>query len=433
MQRVDEVDDLHVPRQQVLHQRDRPGLQRLGQQRVVRVVEDGRRDVPRELPRHLVHVDQEPHQLGDRDRRMRVVQLDRHVVGERRELAVLRLVPAQQVLQRRRREEVLLPQPQLVAGGRFVARVEHPRDRLQAHAVGQRADVIAAVEVLEPQRVRRLRRPEPQRIDVAPAPADERRVEGHRVDALRGLPDVARRLVAVLDAVDPAAEADRVRDLGPLELPRVAGGQPVLGELVLPAVLQDLPEDAVVVADAVAVGGYPQRRHAFHEARREAAEAAVAEGGVRLELAQPVEVHAELAQRLARRVGEAEVAERVEQQAPDQEFEREVVDALAAVAVGPAGRVHPAIDDAVAHGERRRQEPVVLLRMGRILADHVRELGENGLPERGGVARRRIGTGGAVGLHGVGVGLEIAVMASVCMGCDDGRGGESRRNPAHQG
>ena len=390
MQRVDEVDDLHVPRQQALDQRHRPGLERFRQQRVIRVVEHGRRDLPRELPRHVVHVDQQAHQFGDRDRGMRVVELDRHVVGERRELAVLRLVPAQEVLQRGRREEELLPQPQLVPGRRLVARIEHARDRFEPHAVGQRADVIAAIEVVEPQRIRRPRRPQPQRVDVAPAPAGDRRVVGDRVDGLRRIPDVARLPVLALAAVDGAAEADRVGDLGPLELPRIARRQPVLGELELPAVLQHLAEDAVVVADAVAVGGDRERRHAFHEAGGEPAEAAVAERGVGLELAQPVEIDAEVAQRLARRLGEAEVAERVEQQAPDQEFEREVVDALAAVAVGLAGRVHPAIDDAIAHGERRRHEPVVLLRVPRVLADHVGELVEN----RASGTRRRFRAGG---------------------------------------
>ena len=39
VQRVDQVDDLHVARQQPLHQRHRPALQRLGQQRVVGVGE----------------------------------------------------------------------------------------------------------------------------------------------------------------------------------------------------------------------------------------------------------------------------------------------------------------------------------------------------------------------------------------------------------
>ena len=47
-------------------------------------------------------------------------------------------------------------------------------------------------------------------------------------------------------------------------------------------------------------------------------------------VADAVEVDAELGERLARGLGQAEVAERVEQQPPDQELEREVVDPLAA-------------------------------------------------------------------------------------------------------
>ena len=138
--------------------------------------------------------------------------------------------------------------------------------------------------------------------------------------------------------------------------------------------------------------GNPQRGHALHVAGGEPAEAAVAERGVGLELAQPVEVDAEVAQRLARHLGDAEIGQRVEQQAPDQEFEREVVDPLAAVAVGPARGVHPAVDDVVADRERRRDEPVVLLRVAGILADHVRELVQDDVAElRNVVARGSVG------------------------------------------
>ena len=138
VQRVDEVDDLHVARQQSLHQRDRPALERLGQQRVVGVVEHRRRDRPGLRPGDAVVVDQEPHELGDGDRRVRVVELDRDVVGQRDEVAVLLLVPAQQVLQRRRGEEDLLPQAQLVPGRRGVGGIEHARHGFQRER-GRRA------------------------------------------------------------------------------------------------------------------------------------------------------------------------------------------------------------------------------------------------------------------------------------------------------
>ncbi len=77
------------------------------------------------------------------------------------------------------------------------------------------------------------------------------------------------------------AEPDVMDDLRPLELPRIAEGQPVLRVFLLRAVLDHLAEQAVVVADAVAAGRDGERRHAFHKARREAPQAAIAERGVR--------------------------------------------------------------------------------------------------------------------------------------------------------
>ena len=72
---VDLVDDLEVPRQELAEERQRPLLERLGQQRVVRVAAGSLRDCPGLIPVHRVLVHEEPHQLGDGDGRMRVVQL----------------------------------------------------------------------------------------------------------------------------------------------------------------------------------------------------------------------------------------------------------------------------------------------------------------------------------------------------------------------
>ena len=57
--------------------------------------------------------------------------------GRVRDVAALGQVAAHEVLQRGGDEEVLLAQAQLLAGRRGVARIEHPRDRLGAHPVGQ--------------------------------------------------------------------------------------------------------------------------------------------------------------------------------------------------------------------------------------------------------------------------------------------------------
>jgi hypothetical protein len=73
---VDLLDDLDVARQQAPQQFQRPALERLRQNGVVRVREDGLRQLPGVLPAEPLAVDQDPHQLGDRERGMRVVELD---------------------------------------------------------------------------------------------------------------------------------------------------------------------------------------------------------------------------------------------------------------------------------------------------------------------------------------------------------------------
>ena len=137
------------------------------------------------------------------------------------------------------------------------------------------------------------------------------------------------------------------------------------GIFLLPAVLDDLAEQPVVVADAVAVGRDAEARHALHEAGGEPAEAAIAERRVGLGRAQAVGIDAEVAERGARDVGEAEIAEHIGEQPADQEFERQIVDALAALRVARALGGEPAMDDPVADGVRGRDEPVAIGRRAR--------------------------------------------------------------------
>jgi hypothetical protein len=73
-----------------------------------------------------VLVDQQAHQLGDGDRRVRVVELDRELLVEALSGRLLPAqVDAQHVLQRAGDEEVLLLEPQLLALDLLVVRVEH--------------------------------------------------------------------------------------------------------------------------------------------------------------------------------------------------------------------------------------------------------------------------------------------------------------------
>src|SRR5277367_1883716 len=162
------------------------------------------------------------------------------------------------------------------------------------------------------------------------APANDWRIVGDRLHSLSWMPHVAGALV-VLDHFDPTAEANRVVVFGSDELPRIAVDEPVLRRFLLPPAANNLAKETVVVADAVAVRGDRQRRHAVHETRGEAAEAAIAERRIGLDLAQVRQIDAELVERLRHRLRDAEIGQGVEQQAPNQEFKREIIDALAPV------------------------------------------------------------------------------------------------------
>ena len=134
----------------------------------------------------------------------------------------------------------------------------------------------------------------------------------------------------VVDMLDVAAEMHVIDHLRPLEFPGVAEAEPFVGIFLLPALRDDLAEQAEIVADAVADGGDRQRRHALHEARRKPPEAAIAERRIRLAFAQIGKLDAEIAERGLEHRQQAHIVQRVGEQPADQEFEREVIDPLAA-------------------------------------------------------------------------------------------------------
>ncbi len=139
----------------------------------------------------------------------------------------------------------------------------------------------------------------------------------------------------------------------------------------------------MVIANAVAVGRDAEACHALQETGGEPPQTAIAERGVRLGRAQAVGVDAEVAECGARNIAEAQIAKHVGQQTPDQEFEREIVDALFSLgSAGALGR-QPAIDDPIADGVSGCHEPIAIGCGTRILADRQRKLGEDGALEFG--------------------------------------------------
>src|SRR6516165_12058257 len=114
--------------------------------------------------------------------------------------------------------------------------------------------MVTKVEDIETHRVGSTGRPQAQRVDIGAAPADDWCVIGDRANRFRRVPDLPDSAGAGRHGFHPAAVKDIVGYLRALELPRVQKGQPLFGVFLLPAVLDDLAEQTVVVADAVTPG-----------------------------------------------------------------------------------------------------------------------------------------------------------------------------------
>ena len=365
---VDLVDDLQVAREDPLEEAHRPGLQRLRHQGVVRVCEGPPGDVPRPVPLEVVDVEQQAHQLGNGDGRMRVVQLNRHVIGECIEGVVRVEEPLDDVLERGGDEEILLLQAQLASDLGRVVRVQDLRQVLGLGLLLDRLEVVAFVEVLEVEVARRLRRPEAHAVHRPGVVSGHRRIARHGEHRV-GVHPVGPEMPELVDELhDAAAEAHRKEHLRPRHLPGIAVAQPRVRMLDLGAAFNRLEEDAVLVADAVPEPGQRQRRHRIEDAGRKPAEAAVAERGILLDRPDLVELHFEIDQRRAALVVQSDVQQAVREQPAGQELHRQVVHPFGIPLLVAARRLHPAFDQPVTDGERRGVKPVARRGRDRILA-----------------------------------------------------------------
>ncbi|VVO03784.1 hypothetical protein PS720_06398 [Pseudomonas fluorescens] len=292
-------------------------------------------------------------------------------------------VAAQQVLQGRGDEEIFLAQAQLLPRFGAVGRVKHSGDAFSAGHFGDGAQVVTGVEALQVQVFHRPGTPQPQGVDAGATPADDGRVVGNGAYGFARRPHLDLLAGGIRQRFDAAAKADRVNHFGPFKFPRVAEIQPTFGLLLLPAIDNRLAEQAVFITDAITVAGNAQGRHALHKARRQAAQATVAERCVGLQQADALQVDAQLGQCFARDFEHAKVAQAVVEQTTDKEFQREVIHPLLAFAVNPPGMVHPVVDHLVACGQGNGFEPVMVEGVIRVLAHRVGEFGQDGIAKCG--------------------------------------------------
>ncbi len=134
--------------------------------------------------------------------------------------------------------------------------------------------------------------------------------------------------------LERAAERHLDRFARPDDFPGIGLSQPVVGMFDLEAVLDRLPEDAVLVAQAIAHRRNLQRGQRIDEAGRQPAQAAVAQAGVRLGLDHFLPVLPRVGlQVVADELLDSQIDDVVDQRAADQELHRQVVDPLGVLLV----------------------------------------------------------------------------------------------------
>ena len=211
----------------------------------------------------------------------------------------------------------------------------------------QRADEIAAAEFLKVEVIVCRRGPEPQRIDGLAAVANDGAIERNADESRWTAGDRAQGTAAYLErAVELHVHClVRTRDF-----PWVRTTEPVVGQFLLPPVLDRLFEDAVFVAQAITHRRDLHRGHGIEEASRQASETSIAQTrvGLLFEQLEPIEVL--LLDDFFRDGIEEKVRDIVGQRAADEKFHREIVNALGVLALIGFIGTHPSLRENIAHG-----------------------------------------------------------------------------------
>ena len=136
-------------------------------------------EIPGLLPSEAGIVEQDAHQFGYCHCRMRVVQLDRNLVGELSPIGVIAAEPADQIGQGTSDQEIFLYEAERLPHTRRVVGVQHARQRLGCQSPGQSRNEVATAEFLEIEIIRCCRRPQAEGVYVLSAVTHHRTVEGN--------------------------------------------------------------------------------------------------------------------------------------------------------------------------------------------------------------------------------------------------------------
>ena len=154
--------------------------------------------------------------------------------------------------------------------------------------------------------------------------------------------------------------------------------RPVVGLLMLEAVGKGLPEQAVLIVDAVAVAWIGQTRERVQKARGQATETAITQSGVDFGLENIAEIETQIQRRFGAHLIEIEVPKVVGQQPPDQKLHREIMNLLRIRAAHACFCGVHRMNDGLANRHRERQLQILQIRAVRALAErHLQVIGHS--------------------------------------------------------
>ena len=181
------------------------------------------------------------------------------------------------VLERTGNEKILLEQTKFLSAVRLVVRVKNFGNDFAVILVPNGFLVAAAVERFEIEFLRRSRLPKPQKIHSVGSIAGNRNVVGDPDKLLPAHP--ARDVVATVveDIFYVSVDLEFPWLLRSDDFPRCSVLHPCVGQFDLIAIAEFLPEEPVLVMNAVADRWKIERRQRVQEARGESAETAIAQ------------------------------------------------------------------------------------------------------------------------------------------------------------
>ena len=240
------VDQLQVPREQPLDQRNVPLFERFREHGVVGVGEHLVDDVEGTLVLQSLLVNHHSQQLHNGQRGMRVVQLDGHHGRQLLPRPLSLPKSPQHILDRRTHEKILLLQPQFLPLVAAIVRIQHTRYILRPLSLLNRMEIVPFVEQLKIELVGRNRLPQTEINAVESVVARERVVVGF---GLHDLPVFPNRPIPLLSHIP--IEPDRIVHIPPLYLPRIHRHQPIVRHFYLIPILDFLLEDPVIISDSI--------------------------------------------------------------------------------------------------------------------------------------------------------------------------------------